>query len=133
MFLIVSGIGFSLNILYLPLIMITQYIVLLGIVLITSSIDVYVRDAEYIVNFIMQMVFYATPILYPMQMFPEWIQKFLRLNPMVTIIESYRNILYFQTAPNFKYLSFVFIGGIILLFIGFKIFYKLEKGFAEEL
>ena len=132
-FLFVSGIGFSLNILYLPLIMIVQYIVLLGVILITSSIDVYVRDVEYIVNFIMQMVFYATPILYPMEMFPAWVQKFLRLNPMATIIESYRNIFYYQTAPNFKYLGLVFIGGVLLLIIGFKIFYKLEKGFAEEL
>ena len=132
-FLIFSGIGFSLNILYLPLIMIVQYTFLLGVILITCSIDVYVRDVEYIVNFIMQMVFYATPILYPVEMFPTWVQKFLRLNPMTTIIESYRNIFYYQTAPNFIRLGLVFIASIILVMIGFKIFYKLEKGFAEEL
>ena len=132
-FLICSGIGFNINILFLPLIMVIQYIVLLGIILITSSIDVYVRDVEYIVNFIMQMVFYATPILYPMEMFPGWVQKLLRLNPMATIIESYRNIFYYQTAPNLKYLAFVGIGGLIVVIIGFRIFNKLQKGFAEEL
>lgn len=132
-FLIFSGIGFSINILFLPLIVITQYIILLGVILITSAIDVYVRDVEYIVNFIMQMVFYATPILYSMEMFPTWVQKFLRLNPMVTIIESYRNIFYYQTPPNFKYLGIVFVAGMILLIIGFRIFNKLQRGFAEEL
>ena len=133
LFLLFSGIGYSLYILYLPLIMITQYIILLGVVLITSAINVYVRDVEYIVNFFMQMIFYATPILYSMDMFPAWVQKFLRLNPMATIIESYRNIFYYQTAPNLKYLGIVFAAGLLLLMIGFKIFYKLEKGFAEEL
>lgn len=132
-FLIFSGIGFSLNILFLPLIMIIQYIVLLGIILITSAINVYVRDVEYIVNFIMQMVFYATPILYPMEMFPGWVQKFLRLNPMATIIESYRDIFYYKTAPNFIYLGLVFLAGIVLLVLGFKVFNKLQRGFAEEL
>lgn len=132
-FLIFSGIGFSLNILFLPLIMIIQYIVLLGIILITSAINVYVRDVEYIVNFIMQMVFYATPILYPMEMFPGWVQKFLRLNPMATIIESYRDIFYYKTTPNFTYLGLVFLAGIVLLVLGFKVFNKLQRGFAEEL
>src|SRR5574344_1601340 len=46
-FLICSGIGFSWYILFLPLIVIVQYILLLGIIFITSAIDVYVRDAEY--------------------------------------------------------------------------------------
>ena len=132
-FLICSGIGFSLNILYLPLIIITQYILMLGLILITSSINVYIRDVEYIVNFIMSMVFYATPILYSIEMFPVRFRQFLRFNPMVTIIESYRNIFYYQKSPNFQYLGLVFVGSCILLWLGFRIFNKLQKGFAEEL
>lgn len=132
-FLICSGIGFSFNILYLPLIIITQYIFMLGLILITSSINVYVRDVEYIVNFIMSMVFYATPILYSIEMFPVRFRYILRLNPMVTLIESYRNIFYYQVPPNLKYLAFVFIGSCVILWVGFLVFNKLQKGFAEEL
>lgn len=50
-FLICSGIGFSGYILYLPLIIIVQYVFSLACVFLTSSINVYVRDAEYIINF----------------------------------------------------------------------------------
>ena len=50
-FLVCSGIGFSFNLLYLPLIIIIQFILQLGIILITSAINVYVRDSEYIINF----------------------------------------------------------------------------------
>lgn len=85
-FLLFSGIGFSVYILYLPLIVLIQYMLQLGIIFITSSIDVYIRDAEYIINFIVQMVFYATPVLYSIDMFPEKFRWILRLNPLATII-----------------------------------------------
>ena len=105
----------------------------LGIILLTSSIDVYIRDLEYIINFFISMLFYATPVLYSMDMFPSKIQKIFHLNPMTTIIESYRNIFYYHQVPNMLGLLLVFIFSLIVLFIGIKVFKKLEKGFAEEL
>ena len=132
-FLLFSGIGFSIYILYLPLIVLIQYILQLGIIFITSSIDVYIRDAEYIINFIVQMVFYATPVLYSIDMFPEKFRWILRLNPLATIIESYRNIFYYKTNPDFKMLGITFIVSFIILIVGYAIFEKLKKGFAEEL
>lgn len=130
-FLAFTGIGYSLNILFLPLIMIVQYILQLGILFITSSINVYIRDAEYIVNFLVNMAFYATPILYSSSMFGQF-AGILRLNPMTTIIDSYRNIFYYQTAPNFYALGIVFLVSLLLLIVGYAIFKKLERGFAEE-
>ncbi len=132
-FLIFSGIGFSLYILLLPLIIIIQFTLVLGIVLITSSIDVYIRDLEYIINFFISMLFYATPVLYSMNMFPIKIQNILKLNPMTTIIESYRDVLFYQQVPNVLGLALVAILSIIILILGIKVFKKLEKGFAEEL
>lgn len=131
LFLLFSGIGFSWNILMLPLVVITEYILLLGIIFITSSINVYVRDFEYIVNFIITMLFYATPVLYSSDLFGSkgWI---LKLNPMTTIIESYRDILFYKQMPNMLHLFIVLSGSVILLFIGISVFKKLEKGFAEE-
>ncbi|MDD3453388.1 MAG: ABC transporter permease [Bacilli bacterium] len=132
-FLIFGGIGFSSYILLLPLIIITQYILSLGIVFITSAINVYVRDAEYIINFFIMMLFYATPILYSSELFEgtkfAWI---LKLNPMASIINSYRDILFYQQMPDLKTMLIVLIGSIALLFIGIHVFKKLEKGFAEE-
>ena len=132
-FLIFSGIGFSWYILFLPLIILTQYILSLGITLITSAVNVYVRDAEYIINFLLNMLFYATPILYSADLFIgsklEWI---ININPMATIINCYRDVLYYQSMPHIKSLLVVFLGSLTLLFIGKIIFDKLEKGFAEE-
>ena len=132
-FLICSGIGFSYYIIFLPLVVLTQFVLLQGIIFITGSINVYVRDLEYIINFFIAMLFYGTPVLYSMDMFPAKIQTILHLNPMTTIIESYRDIFFYQQMPNLKGLSLVFLLSLIILFIGTKVFKKLEKGFAEEL
>lgn len=133
LFLLFSGIGFSFNILYLPIIAMIQYILQLGIILITSAIDVYIRDAEYIINFFVQMLFYGTPVLYSIDMFPEKFRWILRLNPMTTIIESYRSIFFYKTHPNFGMLFVVFLVSLSILIIGSLVFKKLERGFAEEL
>ena len=132
-FLIVSGIGFSPYILLLPFIVIIQFFVLQGIIFITSSINVYIRDLEYIVNFLVQLLFYGTPILYSMDMFPKNVQSVLRLNPMARIIEGYRDILFYKQCPDLLSLSIVFICALALFFFGYWVFKKLEKGFAEEL
>ncbi len=131
-FLLFSGIGFSTYILFMPIIIIAQYLLILGMVLITSAIDVYIRDAEYIINFFMNMLFYATPIIYSADLFPQKYKWISDLNPMAIIINSYRSILYYQEMPPIRSLLIILLGDILLIFLGFKIFRKLSKGFAEE-
>ncbi len=132
LFLMFSGIGLSWYILFLPLIILTQTILQMGIVFITSAVNVYIRDAEYIINFILNLLFYATPILYSSSLFPPRFAWLLNLNPMTVIINSYRDILYYQNLPRLKSLLIVLLMATILLFIAIKIFKHLEKGFAEE-
>lgn len=132
LFVIFSGIGISLNILYLPIIVLIQYILLLGIIFITSAINVYIRDAEYIINFLVNMLFYATPVLYSASLFPEKVSWLFKLNPMATIINSYRDIFFYKVPPNIQALLIVGIVSLILLIIGKIVFNKLQKGFAEE-
>ena len=131
-FLIFSGIGFNIALIALPLIIIIQYIFTLGLVFITSAINVYIRDAEYIINFFVNMLFYATPIIYSADLFPRSVAWILNFNPLAVIINGYRNILYYHQFPNFIGLLGVFIFSVFLLFIGIKVFKKLERGFAEE-
>ena len=134
LFLIFSGIGFSWYILFLPLIVIVQFLFTLGIVFIVSALDVYIRDLEYIVNFIIQMLFYATPILYSPSMFDNTkFEILMNINPMAVIISSYKDIFYWQNMPHLKGLLYVAVLSIILCYIGLLIFKKLSKGFAEEI
>ena len=132
-FLIASGIGISWHIIFLPLIAIIQFMLSLGIVCIVSSVNVYIKDIEYIVNFLINLLFYATPILYNINMFNgTFLAKILNLNPMTHIINFYRDIMYYQVLPNFNNLIIIFVISFIIMIIGYNIFKKLEKGFAEE-
>ena len=132
-FLIFSGIGFSGYFIYLPLVILVQYIITLGIVFITSAINVYIRDAEYIINFIVNMLFYATPILYSPDVFAGTkFELLIKCNPLATIINGYRDILFHQVMPDLKMLFLVLAIGFIVLLLGIQIFRKLERGFAEE-
>lgn len=131
-FVLLGGIGLSWNLLFLPLIALIQYILTLGLVFITSAINVYVRDAEYIINFIIQMLFYATPILYTADTFPQNIRWILDLNPFTCLIESYRNIFYYKVCPNMSHILILLVVSMIILLLGYIIFKNLEKNFAEE-
>ncbi len=131
-FTIFGGIGISIQLLWLPLIAIIQSALSLGLLFVLSAINVYVRDIEYLVAFLLNLLFYATPILYTASMFPSKVRWVLYLNPMSTIVDAYRNIFYYKVMPNLPSLALVGILSFIILIIGYIIFRKLEKGFAEE-
>ena len=133
-FALCDGLGLSWHIVFLPIIMFLQYIFTLSIVLLTAAFNVYVKDVEYMVAFIINLLFYATPILYSADMFKgskfAWVFK---LNPMAYLVESYRNIFYAHEIPGPKSMAILFIGGLIILTISYTVFKKLEKRFAEEI
>lgn len=131
--LVISGIGISWTIIFLPIVIFIQYILTLGISFILSAITVYIRDLEYFISVIMMLWFYLCPIVYSADIIPAKLQWLFNLNPMLHIINAYRDILYYQNFPRFKALSVLFLGSVIILWLGYKIFKKLEKRFVEEL
>lgn len=132
-FVIFGGIGISKYILYYPLVLIAQYLVILAISFIISSICVYFRDLQHFIGIILQLLFYATPIVYSQDSIPPEYQWILKYNPMTYIVNAYRNIFYYKTAIDLKsiiLLIIIAIGGCVC---GYWIFSKLQKGFAEQL
>ena len=78
------------------------------------------------------LLFYATPIVYSIKTIESGYATILKLNPMAHIVEAYRSIFYYQDIPNLKYLGILFVISTVLCVIGYYIFKKLEKRFAEE-
>ena len=129
--LLVSGVGISWYALLLPIVVLVQITFAFGLILMLSAANVYVRDVQYMMNPIMMIWMYASPILYSISMVPEkwlWLYK---LNPMVSILQGYQNILYDQTLPDFKSLGIVFLVSIVICIIEYIIFNKLQRRFAE--
>ncbi len=127
------GMGLTPYILLYPVILVVQYILLLGISLIVSSITVYFRDLQHFIGVILQLFFYATPIVYAVDTIPENFRWILQINPMTYIIEGFRDIFYNQTMPDMNSLGIILLIGIVICILGYMLFNKLQKRFAEEL
>lgn len=132
-FIVIKGFGISKFILFFPLVLLIQYVLLLGIALIFSAVTVYMRDIQHFIGVVLQLLFYATPIVYSIDTIPENFRWILKWNPMTYIIEGYRAIFYNQTMPDLKSLGVLGIISIIILIVGYLLFNKLQKRFAEEL
>ena len=132
-FVLGYGMGISKFIIFYPLVLLIQYFLLIGISFIVSSVTVYFRDLQHFISIILQLLFYATPIVYAPDSIPANFQWILQYNPMTYIINGYRDIFYYQQIPDFVSLLMVLVGSIILCVIGYLIFNKLQKRFAEEI
>lgn len=132
-FVLGYGMGLSKYIIFYPLILIVQYFLLIGISFIVSSVTVYFRDLQHFIGIALQLLFYATPIVYAPDSIPQNFQWILQYNPMTYIINGYRDIFYYQRMPDFSSLGIVLVISIALCIIGYFIFKKLQKRFAEEM
>lgn len=131
-FVLLGGLTISWHLVFLPFIIIVQYLFTLALIFVLSAFNVYVKDVEYIVAFIINMLFYATPILYTTEMFSGPILWLFRLNPLAHLINAYRDVFYVHHIPNLINLSILLGVSILLVVICYIIFKKLEKRFAEE-
>ncbi len=131
---LVSGVGISWHIILVPLIALIEGIFALGVGLILGAIDAYFQDMEYIVGFITQLWFYGTPIVYYLSSFntTSMIATLVTLNPLTTIMNSYRAVFMEHVIPDMQALGIVGLISLVVLCIGYLIFSKLEKGFAEQ-
>ena len=132
-FVLFYGIGFSKYALLYPLVFLVQYILLLGISFIVSSITVYVRDLQHFIGVFLGLMFYATPIAYSSSVIPDNYKWILKFNPMTYVIEAFRDVFYYQQMPNVVSLLIVLGVGLFLCVFGYFIFSRLQRGFAEEL
>ena len=132
--LIISGKGLSISALvYLPLIMIIEFLIALGLTFLISGITVFFRDIEYFAGIIVMAWQFATPVMYGLDMVPERLVPFFKLNPMTPVIVAYRDILYYKQAPELSTLISAVVFGVVLFALGVFSFNKLKKHFAEEL
>lgn len=132
--LLISGVGVHLQVLvWLPLVMGIEYLLVLGFTLLVSAGTVYLKDLEHIVSVLLMAWIYLTPILYPVSMIPDTILWIFRMNPMTAVIEAYHAVLYWKKSPDASGLFYAFLFGVVLLAVSEAVFVKLSDHFAEEL
>lgn len=123
---VVSPMLILLPLAYLPLILLC-----LGLGWFLASLGVYIRDIGQSIGFIVQLLFFMSPIFYPVSAVPERFQIILQLNPLTTILEGFRHILLWQNPLPWQPWAVCTALTFILALLGFTWFMKTKSGFAD--
>ena len=121
------------GLLLLPAVMAAEFLLALGAALLVSSVTVYVRDLEHILSILSMLWMYMTPVMYDISMIPPKFRPFLQLNPMTAVIGCYRDIFCSGTLPHPAALLYAALQGVAVLLLGWCVFERLQRRFAEVL
>lgn len=132
-------VNFNVTILYLPILIISMGVLGLGLGMIISSMVTKYRDFTFLIGFGVQLLMYLSAVVYPvdvalakMQEYPI-ASKFIQYNPMTTVIESFRKIVFFNGEILLFDLLYMLTIAAIVFFIGLLIFNKTEKSFIDTI
>jgi lipopolysaccharide transport system permease protein len=103
----------------------------LGFGIIFSSLTTKYRDLTFLLQFCIQLWMYITPIIYPLNSLPADKQWIVQLNPMTSIIETFKYGAIGTGDFSWGYLAYSTVFTIVLLLLGIMIFNKVEKGFMD--
>jgi lipopolysaccharide transport system permease protein len=116
----------------LPILAAVQLALTMGVLLLVSSIDVYFRDLEHLIEVVLNLLFYVTPIFYPLAIVPDEWQPVLQINPLTSLIEAWRDLLMNNTLPGLD-LWPCLLSTAGALAVGALVFRRLEPGFADAI
>jgi len=116
----------------IPILLFVQFLIIYGITLAISSINLFFRDLERITGILITLLFYLTPVFYPETMIPYKYRPLINLNPLAPLIISWRN-LFLHGTVNVSSFSISLLYAIFIFIAGYAIYRKLSWKFAEVL
>jgi ABC-2 type transport system permease protein/lipopolysaccharide transport system permease protein len=135
--------GFSPKIegLWVPLFLVIEVVFTAGVVLAMSSLVVYLRDLQQVMAIILQLGLFATPIIWPLKKISDitigpfhhfdFRPYYSFINPLGPIIDNIRRTALQNMAPNWHLLGIATVSACLYFVIGYRIFKRLEVGFAD--
>ena|SRR3989338_4186661 len=131
MFLIIYKISIHSSIMWVPLIFLIQMIFTIGLSLIAATFNLFYRDIQYVLNLILMLWMYLTPVMYPVEILPEKYRFVFSLNPMSVIVNAYRQVILGGGSPNLQSLSIALVMSLAIFVVGFYFFKRMEGKFAD--
>lgn len=130
--LLVLGVMPTPTILLLPPVMLIHLVLVLGIALFVSCVNVFYRDMGVAMEVLLQAWFFATPIIYHHWILPVWLQKPFMANPLAAIITAYRDILLLGQFPDRNFTLGALVSSTLIFVIGYAVYTRYAPRFAEE-
>ena len=134
-FFTVANIHITLYILLFPLLIVIMGALGLGLGMIITSLTTKYKDLTFLIQFGVQLLMYATPVIYPLSLTAgskhQWLHFFIKVNPMTTVIETFRKGFLGEGIFSWTYTFISMLITFVILFTGFYIFSKTEKSFTD--
>lgn len=130
---IIWGKGVNIYWLYLPVIVALEIVFVVGMALLFSAIDVYVRDTQYVVQSVNLVLFYLVPIFYSFEAIPRVYYPLYWYNPVAAVVMAFRNVLLDGRAPANSLMFSMALVSILVLVAGIFVFERLKTRFYDYL
>jgi len=130
--LVVLRVGWSLYLLWVPVLLVATALLGAGIGMIVAAASLYFRDVKFVVEVFLTFGIFFTPVFYDVSMFGSR-GKWLLLNPMSPLLESFGAVIARHSAPDTAWLSYSLICALVVVTGGYWFFKHLEPGFAESI
>lgn len=110
-----------------------QLLLTLGLSLIVAAFHVFYKDVGQFVAAVLTLWFFATPIIYPLALIPDWLKPYFHFNPLTPLITTYRSALLGNEVPHLW--SFIYLCGFsfVLFLIGLTLFRRMSRDFSDLL
>ncbi|HJU66130.1 MAG TPA: ABC transporter permease [Gemmatimonadaceae bacterium] len=117
----------------LPILFVLQTLIAVGLVMIIATLSVFYWDIQHMVPIALLMLFYLSPVFYPLRFVPDEIRQLYLLNPIAGLLSLYHSVLYRGTLPSLSFLGLITAAALSIALIGYVIFNRYKSLFAEIL
>lgn len=128
---LVTSQRFPVTMALLPLVILPLTFLTLGLTWFLAGLGVFVRDIRHLVSLGVQILFFMTPIVYSLEVVPQSLRPWIRINPLTSAVDNFRRVILWGLPPEWgELLAWLLASGLVLLF-GYAWFMKAKKGFAD--
>ena len=107
------------------------YVFTLALALGLATVQVFLRDVEQVLSQVLMVLFYATPILYPLSLVPAWLQDIMRWNPLMQVLDSVRQALLFGLSGSLLKIGIMALAVASLLWLARNLFRRMSPYFED--
>jgi ABC-type polysaccharide/polyol phosphate export permease len=133
LFAFFSGVPLNGWLLALPIILVPYLVFIFGVALFLATLNVSFRDVGHVLEPLLLMTFYATPVLYPIDQLPEKYARIISLNPMTHFLREIRTVLFDGAAPDPRTFAITCALAVIALILGLLVYRKNRDRFVYNL
>ncbi len=118
---------------WMPLLFFIHLVFTLGLSYPLAALNLYFHDVRFLVGVALLLWFYLTPIIYPVSLVPDKYEIIFDLNPNALFINAYRRVILYGESPGIEKVLLGLLIAVATFAVGYYLFKKMERGFADRI